>query len=103
MLVLLPYNSILFPYTTLFRSRLQSRDSPSYIESIWGLYFWVAAFRFTLSVGVNSPDSSEKSRSRMVKRLTILDRKSTRLNSSHLGISYAVFCLNKKNNYMIYI
>src|SRR5207244_1283622 len=51
--------------------RLQSRDSPSYIESIWGLYFWVAAFRFTLSVGVNSPDSSEKSRSRMVKRLTV--------------------------------
>src|ERR1035441_11041868 len=28
-----------------------------------------------------------------------LDRKSTRLNSSHLGISYAVFCLKKKNNY----
>src|ERR1035441_10783395 len=29
---------------------------------------------------------------------TVLDRKSTRLNSSHLGISYAVFCLKKKNN-----
>src|SRR5262245_65122505 len=32
-----------------------------------------------------------------VSRLTLRDRKSTRLNSSHLGISYAVFCLKKKN------
>src|SRR5262245_43147477 len=32
------------------------------------------------------------------KRIVPLDRKSTRLNSSHLGISYAVFCLKKKNN-----
>src|SRR5437899_6464952 len=33
-----------------------------------------------------------------IARLRDLDRKSTRLNSSHLGISYAVFCLKKKNN-----
>src|SRR5258705_1897230 len=32
---------------------------------------------------------------------TLLDRKSTRLNSSHLGISYAVFCLKKKNLHLI--
>src|SRR5690625_5908555 len=34
----------------------------------------------------------------VVKNAIVLDRKSTRLNSSHVAISYAVFCLNKKNN-----
>src|SRR5262245_65301615 len=37
---------------------------------------------------------------RAVPKVIDLDRKSTRLNSSHLGISYAVFCLKKKNNTM---
>src|SRR5947199_6925303 len=38
-----------------------------------------------------------RSRSRPPRRRPFADRKSTRLNSSHLGISYAVFCLKKKN------
>src|SRR5437899_5649920 len=64
-------SSTLFPYTTLFRSDRFSlpRESRQYVQALDGL----------------------------VTRLHVLDRKSTRLNSSHLGISYAVFCLKKKN------
>src|ERR1039457_7594487 len=61
-----PPRSTLFPYTTLFRS------VPPFIKSF-------------------SPV-----RGRAGINVTILDRKSTRLNSSHLVISYAVFCLKKK-------
>src|SRR5258705_4864173 len=65
-----PPRSTLFPYTTLFRSR--SRAVSSKRRARWD---WAGrARRFEL------------------------DRKSTRLNSSHLGISYAVFCLKKKKN-----
>src|SRR5438445_3943657 len=65
-----PPRSTLFPYTTLFRSL-------KLIEDEWG----------GGNVGqgdVNAPSPLE------------LDRKSTRLNSSHANISYAVFCLKKK-------
>src|SRR2546426_2311260 len=73
-----PPRSTLFPYTTLFRSNiLLSEQSDS---------------------GKRGPDSTkvishEYGRS---KQYTERDRKSTRLNSSHLVISYAVFCLKKK-------
>src|SRR5439155_11604050 len=66
-----PPRSTLFPYTTLFRSRLASQPKK------------------------NSPDAAESGRCRAVTEL-IEDRKSTRLNSSHVAISYAVFCLKKK-------
>src|SRR5205814_3949232 len=62
-----PPRSTLFPYTTLFRSRLESDGE-----------------EHDLAVGVGTREP------------TPTDRKSTRLNSSHLGISYAVFCLKKK-------
>src|SRR3712207_8008666 len=83
-----PPRSTLFPYTTLFRS-----DSPVYD----------AAGRMVGIVGV-SVDLSE--RRQLEERLrhqlsftgAITDRKSTRLNSSHANISYAVFCLKKKRN-----
>src|SRR5438045_7573162 len=64
-----PPKSTLFPYTTLFRSVMNSHSS-----ALTG----VMESRFPRA------------------RVRILDRKSTRLNSSHLGISYAVFCLKKK-------
>src|SRR5262245_65348281 len=67
-----PPRSTLFPYTTLFRS--VSAASPR----------WV---RLTRSIAV------------MLFACRRQDRKSTRLNSSHLGISYAVFCLKKKKKY----
>src|SRR5437762_10599288 len=66
-----PPRSTLFPYTTLFRSSFGINWVPALIA--WD--------------GFNPhPDLAE-------------DRKSTRLNSSHRCISYAVFCLKKKNNY----
>src|SRR3989442_6035933 len=64
-----PPRSTLFPYTTLFRSAIEIIDLADFIEAPEG------------SVQV---------------RLERLDRKSTRLNSSHVRISYAVFCLKKK-------
>src|SRR5438045_4853839 len=69
--------STLFPYTTLFRSQMEAAinllPQPGDRE--------FAAQKMTSLQGMIDP----------------LDRKSTRLNSSHLGISYAVFCLKKKN------
>src|SRR4051812_49787147 len=66
-----PPRSTLFPYTTLFRS--PSLDGERRFPDAGGL---------VLVVGAGTPPE---------------DRKSTRLNSSHMSISYAVFCLKKKN------
>src|SRR5256885_11165831 len=67
-----PPRSTLFPYTTLFRSFTVPANEPS-----WRLMERLGMTR------------------RSIRRQ---DRKSTRLNSSHLVISYAVFCLKKKKN-----
>src|SRR5205809_6146354 len=74
-----PPRSTLFPYTTLFRSRVGDRHEPQ------------PALR-------RSPRRSRPARRSRRARLhrRRLDRKSTRLNSSHGYISYAVFCLKKK-------
>src|SRR5438477_7958377 len=92
-----PPTSTLFPYTTLFRS-----VGPN--EYLFRLYF------------VDAPETDEMSPKRLIeqakyfaitvpqaievgreaKEFTRQDRKSTRLNSSHMSISYAVFCLKKK-------
>src|SRR5688572_31591158 len=79
-----PPRSTLFPYTTLFRSisRIGAAKAPaSSMTSNWrassGLPVWICR--------------------RARRRRAIEDRKSTRLNSSHSQISYAVFCLKKKN------
>src|SRR2546427_1492574 len=75
-----PPRSTLFPYTTLFRSfRAVCCWKISKIQETWDRSFglrWRPACRTSSSPG---------------------DRKSTRLNSSHSQISYAVFCLKKKN------
>src|SRR5437899_3571018 len=76
-----PPRSTLFPYTTLFRSNL-GRKADKFLDALRGpgtmlhdrytdMQLWMSVYR---------------------------DRKSTRLNSSHLGISYAVFCLKKKTD-----
>src|SRR2546422_3556101 len=75
-----PPRSTLFPYTTLFRS---------YVPAISSVRGAIAARRL-VSLGHCGPEDA-------VLRLTPQDRKSTRLNSSHGYISYAVFCLKKKN------
>src|SRR5690348_18117661 len=73
-----PPRSTLFPYTTLFRS-------PSKFAALVALSTYLPP---ELKNEVNDPEALEA--------LPTLDRKSTRLNSSHPSISYAVFCLKKK-------
>src|SRR5688572_30990714 len=75
-----PLRSTLFPYTTLFRSR--PRMALGYLYQ--SLSRWNEAFDAFEGILKIEPESWE-------------DRKSTRLNSSHRQISYAVFCLKKKS------
>src|SRR5437660_8714081 len=79
-----PPKPTLFPYTTLFRSAeklAMRRHSP-------------------LSTSMHGPAKRSRSPSLDVREAPAVlpDRKSTRLNSSHVAISYAVFCLKKKTN-----
>src|SRR3712207_8532816 len=80
-----PPRSTLFPYTTLFRSPVRG------------------VFDEDDGVGVAGGDDLHVGRQlrRLIRQLVLrdakVDRKSTRLNSSHANISYAVFCLKKKN------
>src|SRR3712207_8037381 len=108
-----PPRSTLFPYTTLFRSKTSTKTSQrdqadwlwlvlTFVLSGLGLYFLndlvgtipasFAAFVLAgalIALGILVPGLSPSN---------LLDRKSTRLNSSHANISYAVFCLKKKKN-----
>src|SRR3989442_8999078 len=81
-----PPRSTLFPYTTLFRSSC-CRSLLDYAGRTSKIsYHWVSSVHFRIWLeGVLPPAISENE-----------DRKSTRLNSSHVRISYAVFCLKKK-------
>src|SRR5256885_9611648 len=92
-----PPRSTLFPYTTLFRSPiLLEGDAPSTPPvSGPGHRFVLGPRPVKEELGV-SGSATELPEAYGTRRL-YLDRKSTRLNSSHLVISYAVFCLKKKN------
>src|SRR5258705_9280057 len=80
-----PPRSTLFPYTTLFRSHTVTVNL---VDS-----------KFNKVAQVTQPSVQLTPGDQFDRRLSDLrDRKSTRLNSSHLGISYAVFCLKKKQN-----
>src|SRR5258708_25241177 len=87
-----PPRSTLFPYTTLFRSTHFNFDGKSLKVT--------ASFGLAGFVGTRAPDFN-----RLVAQADAAlysakrDRKSTRLNSSHQIISYAVFCLKKKKKY----
>src|SRR5436309_8722264 len=71
-----PPRSTLFPYTTLFRSQVRDTEKE-----------WLRTFAVPLADKRRQVDAGTST----------VDRKSTRLNSSHVKISYAVFCLKKKN------
>src|SRR5260221_4777399 len=87
-----PPRSTLFPYTTLFRS---PRASTSAIAEVHRLEQQVAAS--TLSVlGRGETGVGKELVAERIHMSSPRDRKSTRLNSSHTVISYAVFCLKKK-------
>src|SRR2546430_9370276 len=89
-----PPRSTLFPYTTLFRSRLAGIDFPGTEPT---LEMWLAD---VAGCELRPRFSGERVPGGMVMVLPmgprVKDRKSTRLNSSHSQISYAVFCLKKK-------
>src|SRR2546428_9478757 len=85
-----PPRSTLFPYTTLFRSRYLTNDLIAQArEHGWKVRAPLEPERRSSIVMVEIDRPEE-----VVKAL--IDRKSTRLNSSHDQISYAVFCLKKK-------
>src|SRR3712207_8314147 len=78
-----PPRSTLFPYTTLFRSFVKdSKELEQFIQRA------IDAVKYDGLLWICYPKGSSKVKT---------DRKSTRLNSSHANISYAVFCLKKKN------
>src|SRR5256885_11767624 len=93
-----PPRSTLFPYTTLFRSpSIPGRGSPAWtaVVSMLGM-----GFRFSPQRTQRAQREEQKVKKNRADGLQLdgerQDRKSTRLNSSHLVISYAVFCLKKK-------
>src|SRR3712207_7953619 len=87
-----PPRSTLFPYTTLFRSKTANSERRHAIHQV---------LRAATMEREQASDYILR-RSDQVADHTARDRKSTRLNSSHANISYAVFCL-KKNNCTAYI
>src|SRR3712207_8250849 len=87
-----PPRSTLFPYTTLFRSAAEF-SSPGFYRFTQG-YRNVFAWRATAADDLLEVEPAV---GQLLSRST--DRKSTRLNSSHANISYAVFCLKKKKNH----
>src|SRR3712207_7987818 len=90
-----PPRSTLFPYTTLFRSGLPAGSYKlKFAQSNNGaLDQW---FNNATSFGAATAVTVATSQSVTGINATLVDRKSTRLNSSHANISYAVFCLKKK-------
>src|SRR3712207_9557255 len=84
-----PPRSTLFPYTTLFRSIRNMHSSPAPTDSSpQGVSSW----NRDANTARNTKTAAPK-----------IDRKSTRLNSSHANISYAVFCLKKKKLYFFFL
>src|SRR3712207_8643284 len=93
-----PPRSTLFPYTTLFRSEVQALVQMKAAPKLAGTDELAQMYE-------EHERETEEHKRLVEERLEArgastsrLDRKSTRLNSSHANISYAVFCLKKKNN-----
>src|SRR5256885_9155333 len=86
-----PPRSTLFPYTTLFRSYVVGYVLVVAIGPSRGTVLDIFLVAAAIAAGLAATYLLERGAARR-------DRKSTRLNSSHLVISYAVFCLQKKKN-----
>src|SRR3712207_7682282 len=93
-----PPRSTLFPYTTLFRSAVMKvrRGRQVFAEGEPATHwYWLASGAVQVcSFG----EDGKRHVAELVLPGDLLDRKSTRLNSSHANISYAVFCLKKKKH-----
>src|SRR2546430_6807771 len=87
-----PPRSTLFPYTTLFRSRTVD-DATGEVEKFIDRAFLAGLPRVRVVHGSGMG---------ILRKALRQDRKSTRLNSSHSQISYAVFCLKKKKKHHYY-
>src|SRR3712207_8263751 len=95
-----PPRSTLFPYTTLFRSPPAARQIPGLRGPKVGRGFVSSGkrVRATLVAALLvSGVAADAAQAQLSAPPGPIDRKSTRLNSSHANISYAVFCLKKKN------
>src|SRR5688572_32348583 len=90
-----PPRSTLFPYTTLFRSR-QLEAATQYVTELPAVAPEARHLAAILRAVPLNGGSAADLRFRLTNYVHFLDRKSTRLNSSHSQISYAVFCLKKK-------
>src|SRR5205814_10392374 len=98
-----PPRSTLFPYTTLFRSKIvdldwsrDGKDLAFIATTSAGSALWIADVNSSAARRLTPPNINfTTARANLVEDAGCKDRKSTRLNSSHLGISYAVFCLKK--------
>src|SRR3712207_7258953 len=92
-----PPRSTLFPYTTLFRSG--NVDVAALVEASEQAARDAGPAEDAVPlVSEAPPGSGDWDAEAAETSIGVLDRKSTRLNSSHANISYAVFCLKKKNN-----
>src|SRR5260221_10524323 len=90
-----PPRSTLFPYTTLFRSQTpEFNNREKHFQRLLPLLNYQPA----QVPESNVPQQKRPAAPNVRRPATPPDRKSTRLNSSHTVISYAVFCLKKKNN-----
>src|SRR5688572_31664523 len=96
-----PPRSTLFPYTTLFRSlrRLQQPPERALVE----LSTLKTRELDAVGQGLDARPKLISLRQLLTQRAQLGDRKSTRLNSSHSQISYAVFCLKKKKKINVII
>src|SRR5699024_12884843 len=90
-----PPLSTLFPYTTLFRSLNPGEPRP---YSEYSIQITAPGFEPLNIDGTEVLSGATSIQDARLRPIALGDRKSTRLNSSHVSISYAVFCLKKKTN-----
>src|SRR3712207_7034654 len=94
-----PPRSTLFPYTTLFRSAGKRYSGKARKGNVHLRAMLVqSALAAARQKGTYLQRKYHRLRARLGPKRAALDRKSTRLNSSHANISYAVFCLKKKKH-----
>src|SRR3712207_8632502 len=93
-----PPRSTLFPYTTLFRSGLDRGDDRRVVDHHADVPVRDSRDNQIRLTVVEHLLGRYYPTEELAPLLLVLDRKSTRLNSSHANISYAVFCLKKKKN-----
>src|SRR5256886_4738586 len=94
-----PPRSTLFPYTTLFRSNTALAAKASSVTLIKFCICKLLAQAIVITFSILSVCATSALMFTSKNLNTLLDRKSTRLNSSHSQISYAVFCLKKKKKH----